>query len=421
MSNIPQGAEVRKIFAELLDLDGNFVHSTEVDLKTGQYSLKKVPAGGEYVLRFTQNVSVMDWSNWSEPAMQSVSMKPVYWKEGSASGTTDFLQATEISVGSQPVLGKNVFFSEGSTLQGSVSIATATNPIPLSGSRQLYVDLFKCDSEGEDCNYVTWSELSAKTDFKFQFVGLAPGYYKVQFIDIRQGNNSLIMNFNGGAETREDAPVIPVIPTIDDPAPTVALNHTMSIAPPQTSAEAFDLDSLGAATLAELKDSISLVPESSPGSEIEVFVGTEFAGNFVSAFANSTPVVLGGWQQVDSLGYIKVNIPTTLPVGSHRIGVQDSQSTVIGWSAISIKVPEAVVAQPAATKAKPKASKSIVEAEPEETEKKETTTTQEEVAAASATDSSGDWLIPLAGGFLMIAAVGSALALRARRVGVRRK
>jgi hypothetical protein len=222
VSNIPQGAEVRKIFAELLDLDGNFVHSTEVDLKTGQYSLKKVPAGGEYVLRFTQNVSVMDWSNWSEPAMQSVSMKPVYWKEGSASGTTDFLQATEISVGSQPVLGKNVFFSEGSTLQGSVSIATATNPIPLSGSRQLYVDLFKCDSEGEDCNYVTWSELSAKTDFKFQFVGLAPGYYKVQFIDIRQGNNSLIMNFNGGAETREDAPVIPVIPTIDDPAPTEA-------------------------------------------------------------------------------------------------------------------------------------------------------------------------------------------------------
>ena len=418
ISNIPQGLEVRKIFAELLDLDGNFVQSAEVDLKTGQYSMKRVPAGQEYVLRFTQNVTVPDWWNWSEPAKQSVSLKPVYWNEGSAFGTTDLQQATEISVGAQPVLNKNITFSEGSSLQGSVSIATATNPIPLSGARYLYVDLFKLNSEGE-WKYVTWSELSAKSDFKYQFVGLAEGEYKVQFIDTRQGNNSLISNFNGGAETLEDAPVINI-----GEAAKVVLNHTMSIAPPETSAEAFDLDSLSASELAELKDAISLESESSPGSEIEVFVGTEFAGNFVSAFANSTPVVLGTWQQVDSLGYIKVKIPTTLPGGSHRIGVLDSQAKVFGWAPITITATAAVAeqpaAQPAAAKAKPKSSKAVVEAEPELAEEK-SVTTEEAVAAPAVTDSSGDWLLPLAGGFLLIAAVGSAWALRTRRVGIRRK
>jgi hypothetical protein len=87
ISNIPQGVEVRKIFAELLDDQGRYVHSAEVDLKTGQFSLKRVPAGQEYVLRFTQNLSVLDWENWSNPAMQSVSMKPVYWKAHPITGT----------------------------------------------------------------------------------------------------------------------------------------------------------------------------------------------------------------------------------------------------------------------------------------------------------------------------------------------
>jgi hypothetical protein len=420
ISNIPQGVEVRKIFAELLDDRGRFVHSAEVDLKTGTFSLKRVPAGQDYVLRFTQNLSVLDWENWSDPARQSVSMKPVYWKEGSASGTTDLGQATKISVGSQPVLGKNVNFSAGSTLQGSVAIATATNPIPLSGARELYVDLFKCDSDGEECDYVTWSSLSARTDYKYQFVGLAEGEYKVQFIDTRQGNNSLVSNFNGGAERLEDAPVI----TIGD-ATTVTRDHTMKIAPPEKSAEAFDLDSLTAAQLAELKDAISLASESAPGSEIEVFVGSELAGNFVAAFANSTPVVLGDWKQVDSRGFIKVTIPTTLAAGSHRVGVLDSQGTVFGWAPITITAPAAVVAQPAAqpaaTKAKPKTSIAVVEAEPEETEGKAAPTEEAASAVPTAADSSGDWLLPLAGGFLLLLAAGSAWVMRAQRVGVRRK
>jgi hypothetical protein len=199
----------------------------------------------------------------------------------------------------------------------------------------------------------------------------------------------------------------------------------MEVAPPQKSAEAFDLDDLGAEALAELKDLIDFSPNAAPGSELDIFVGTEFAGEFVSAFANSTPVVLGDWKQVDSRGYIRVTIPATLPAGSHRIATQDSRGVVFGWAPISIKAPDTVSANPAtnpaATKAKPADPKSSIAPEGEVEEMKESAKKEEIVAAPAATDSSTDWLFPLAAGFLMIVVAGSAWVLRSRRGRYSRK
>jgi hypothetical protein len=151
----------------------------------------------------------------------------------------------------------------------------------------------------------------------------------------------------------------------------------------------------------------------------------EFAGDFVSAFANSTPVLLGDWKQVDSRGYITVTIPTTLPAGSHRIAAQDSRGVVFGWAPISIKAPDAVSANPApnpaATKAKPASPKSSDDSEPDE-EKKETAKEEDIVATPVAGESSNsDWLFPLAAGFLMMVVAGSAWVLRSRRGSFSRK
>jgi hypothetical protein len=411
VANIPQGVEVRKIFAELVDAEtGAFIIASEVNSETGQYRIGQVP-DGSYKVRFTQNSK---GNVWSEFAQDSVSMSPVYWNN-TLFGTSDIAQASEINVtAGTSVPAKNITFSDGSIIQGNVSIASSNGPIPLSGNRYIWVNLMKMGSNGV-WNYHSWAEVSANSKYRFQFVGLAPGEYKIEFIDSRTGSNALTSNYNGGASTLEDAPVI-----VLDETERLDVNHIMSIAPPQKSAAAFDLDDLGEARLAELKDQISLSASAVPGSEIDVFVGTEFTGEFVSAFANSTPVVLGDWQQVNSQGYIKVKIPTTLPAGSHRIAAQDSRGIVFGWAPITIKGPDVVAASPTVTKEKPKTSKRVVEAEPEQVEQ-ESVTTEEAVAAPAATDSSGDWLLPLAGGFLLIAALGSAWALRARRFGVRRK
>jgi hypothetical protein len=141
----------------------------------------------------------------------------------------------------------------------------------------------------------------------------------------------LIWNFNGGAPSLEEAIRIPI-----DDGETKVENHTMEVGPPEMSAEAFDLDDLGAERLAELVNEISVPENASSGSEIDIFVGTEFSGEFVSAFANSTPVLLGNWRQVNAEGYITVSIPLELPEGSHRIAVQDAKGVVFGWAPLSV-------------------------------------------------------------------------------------
>jgi hypothetical protein len=419
--DLPQGSGVRAITVELLDSDGALVNSGQVDQSSGRYVISQVPVG-TYKLRFTQNSNVAYDSEFSE---NSASMKPVYWNN-TAYGTADIngqgtnVEVLAVSNGGPlvPVINKNVSFSGGSAIEGLVSLATQKGEIPLSGSRLIWADLWKKNQQG-GWAYYSFREISAETNYRFQFVGLPAGAYKIEFTDTRSGSNALSKNFNGGFSTRDQAPEI----TVGD-AQSVTANHTMTIAPPEKSAEAFDLDDLGAEALAQLKDEITLSPDAAPGSELDIFVGTEFAGEFVSTFANSTPVLLGDWKQVDSRGYITVTIPKTLPAGSHRIAAQDSRGVVFGWAPLSINAPDAVSANPstnpAATKAKPAAPKGSDNSDPEE-EKKETAKEEEIVAAPAATDFSSDWLFPLAGGFLMLVVAGSAWVLRSRRGRYSRK
>ena len=408
--NIPQGPFTQPIIAELLQQVGEsvqVVNSAEVNRVTGLYEIGQVPLGS-YLIRFTQNPA----GSYSESSMEeSISMKPVYWN-GSRLGTTSLDEADQIDIVSegQAVVSKNVTFSRGASLQGTLSVATASGIAPLTGSRSVFVDLYM-ETSDEDWQLLTSSEISGSSNYEYKFVGLAGGIYKMHFIDSRRGNNALTSNF------ALDIEIVDGVPRI--------INHVMSAAAPETSAEAFDLDDLGAEFLEQLKDEIALSPDAAPGSTLEIFVGSEFAGEFVSAFANSTPVLLGDWKQVDSRGYITVTIPTTLPAGSHRIAAQDSRGVVFGWAPISINAADSVSAnpapKPAAAKAKPASPKSSDDSEPEG-EKKETAKEEEIVAAPTAGESSNsDWLFPLAAGFLMMVVAGSAWVLRSRRRSFSRK
>jgi hypothetical protein len=425
VSGLPTGENAPSVnlYAELVNKSNErILQTTYVDPSTGQYVFDRVPEG-TFVVRFTQNPFNSGWYGGegeggyflggSEAEVTSV--KPVYWNR-TKFGTTDFNSAREIEVNAGDTRRSiNVEVSTGSKLVGTLSVATPDGTTLLTGTRELLVTAYQKRSNGQWLS-VASSYISGATQSTFMIAGLAEGSYKLEFYDFRRGNNSLATSYNGGFSTLEEAPEI-----IVGAGQRVTADHTMTIAPPEKSAEAFDLDDLGTEKLAELKDEIVLESEAaSPGSDLEIFVGIEFAGEFVSAFANSTPVVLGDWQQVNSQGYIKVKIPTSLPAGSHRIAVQDSRSVVFGWAPITISATPAVAAQPAAAKAKPKASKSIVEAEPEETDRKPVTS-EETAAAPTATETSGDWLLPLAGGFLMVVVAGSVWVLRSRRSSLVRK
>lgn len=112
-----------------------------------------------------------------------------------------------------------------------------------------------------------------------------------------------------------------VVPPVDPPTADVT--------------EAAGIDSL----TAEVEGLITLSdPTVEQGQSIDVYVGTQYAGQRVYAFLYSTPMALGS-SIVSSAGYVQVLIPANAPVGAHRLAIQDASGAVIGWANITISAP----------------------------------------------------------------------------------
>jgi len=71
-----------------------------------------------------------------------------------------------------------------------------------------------------------------------------------------------------------------------------------------------------------------------PGQTITIHVGEEYAGDWVSVWLRSDPLLLG-WYRVDELGNITVTLPAGVS-GAHRLIVQDAEGNVIGWQQVQI-------------------------------------------------------------------------------------
>ncbi|MBA8815410.1 2',3'-cyclic-nucleotide 2'-phosphodiesterase (5'-nucleotidase family) [Microbacterium halimionae] len=71
-----------------------------------------------------------------------------------------------------------------------------------------------------------------------------------------------------------------------------------------------------------------------PGGTVTVYVGIEYAGDWVSAWLRSAPIFLG-WYQVDAVGNITVTLPAGV-TGDHRIVIQDADGNLIGWQEVTI-------------------------------------------------------------------------------------
>jgi 5'-nucleotidase len=75
------------------------------------------------------------------------------------------------------------------------------------------------------------------------------------------------------------------------------------------------------------------------GGEITIYIGTKYAGAWVSVWLYSTPQQLGGWHQVSADGTVTVTLPSDVS-GSHRLVVLDAEGDVIGWQPVTIAARE---------------------------------------------------------------------------------
>lgn len=423
VSGIPGTGNVPQVSAELVDSSSGTVVSVDaVDSENGNYSLTSIPPG-TYILRFTQRANYEGYSGgggwgWAGSEGEQISLRPVYFN-GTTSGTENKSQASTIQIhAGDRISGKSVTLTEGSSIRGTVFVDTPDGPSRLTGTRSVQVTVFKKQADG------SWDEIgypesaNGYSNSDFNIYGLGQGIYKLRFDDSRRGNNSLESVYNGGSTTFAGAPEIHV-----GNAESVDASETLSVAPPERSAAAFDLDDLGQQQLEELRDQIELDGEMSIGSEEAIYVGVEFAGEFVSAFANSTPTTLGGWKQVDSNGYIKVVLPADFVEGSHRIAVQDANQQVIGWSAVTVSASDS---EPGVLQYSPRKTQSTIESIVAEAPTKSTeskvnkSSVSGEVSAEVASQSSAEsenniWMMYIFGFALLLAIAGSIWLIRSRR------
>jgi hypothetical protein len=340
--NVDVGVYAQLIHLDPVSMKQSFVDTTWVNSTSGLYRFSQVPEG-KYFVKLSQyyvSPGLAGLSGDGGYYGEIDSIKPVYWND-TRFGASNFedAQFVEVSLGSR-VSGINLELSPGGSISGTLSIATPDGVTPMTGSRQVSVNAYRETRDGVWKKELIDSWAGDFSDFKYNLYGLSAGNYKLEFIDSRAGNNSLARSFNGGALSLEDAPPIEIGETAETAHSTH--NQIMKIAPPQASAEALDLDEIEASLLAQLEDEIALVGDANPGESVSIFAGLEFSGQFVSAFANSTPTSLGSWEQVDSQGYIEVALPSSIEPGSHRVGVQDSSGSLIGWTATIIGPPEIV-------------------------------------------------------------------------------
>ena len=422
VTGIPSRGNVPPVFAELIDaVSGNVVTNSYVNSsRVGTFSIPSVPAGS-YKVRFTQQPAASFYTGSGGGASSGgdeselISLKPVYF-DGTLNGTANADDATTIvlaSGGSRTDV--TVSMTAGAAIVGEVSIDSPDGVIPLQGTRAVNVTLYKQSTNGGWSAIGYPTSVSGYTLSKLNIAGLAPGNYKLKFEDFQKGNNALSTVYNGGSPTFAGAPIITV-----SGITWKSINQTMKIAPPERSAEAFDLDDLGAATLDELQNQITVDSEVSLGNSEVIFVGTEFAGEYVSVFANSTPTNLGGWKQVDSDGFVSVTIPVDLEQGSHRLAVQDANLHVIGWSAVTVTASdsEAGVLQYSPRKAVSN-DELIVEGLPTKSNLKKSSVSAEESVAESAQHSAeienNIWMMYVSGFALLLGIAGAIWLIRIRR------
>ncbi|MFF2773084.1 hypothetical protein ACFVUP_38905, partial [Streptomyces bacillaris] len=79
------------------------------------------------------------------------------------------------------------------------------------------------------------------------------------------------------------------------------------------------------------------------GDPIDVSVGKARAGQWVSVWVYSQPVAVGaGWIQVPADGILHLTLPKPLAKGDHKLSVQDSTNSVIGWDDLKVSNGNAV-------------------------------------------------------------------------------
>jgi hypothetical protein len=320
------------LVAEAIDAaSGEVVRVGQVDWISGEYLLGQLPAS-DYIVRIAQQSGFQQTPDLPDP---SLSLGQSYWVVGDPDGSAERDDATLVTlVAGDDAVGRDLLVRQGGSIGGYVDVATADGTIPLPAGRIIRVNVYHL--EGSDWQLLDFAtaETSQYSASEFIASGLATGAYKLEFVDMWEGNRAYVTTYENGAATLEDAPSILVVAG----AVTHTGTTTLTVVAPADDPFSVDLGALSDEELAGLEDGITTDGEPTAGEETEINVGEDFAGEWVAVWGNSTPTKISDWVQVATDGTIVVTLPSTL-IGSHKVIVQDADQQPLGWAPVEIAAP----------------------------------------------------------------------------------
>lgn len=219
--------------------------------------------------------------------------------------------------------------SLGGTIDGHISVETADGVTELPTGRGMDASVFQV-IDG------VLEELPDPSPFvgagglgDYTVSGLPAGEYVVGFVDSTYfGARSYATEYWQDALDAADA--TPIVITGSELVS--GIDAVVGIPEPTTEPVAVATEDLPAAD----EDAIVATDSAAQGTTVDVTVGADYAGEWVSVWGHSTPTLFGDWVQVTTAGTISVTVPLALAAGSHTLVAQTADDEVIGWTPISV-------------------------------------------------------------------------------------
>jgi hypothetical protein len=239
----------------------------------------------------------------------------------------------DVSAG-HDVSGKDIQLALGGSISGNVSVLEADGTIGHSweGGSTISPQIYGFFDGGWQLMDIPSNEVGGSAPGDYEVRGFPAGQYRAEFTDYLQGVRSFATVYYNGQDTFADATAF----TVTSGGYTTGIDAEIVAFAPVADAFALSDGDFGAG----LQNRISVSnPDIRIGDNVRVMIGASYAGQWVSAWMHSTPIQLGGWEQVARDGSITVPIPSSVALGAHDLDVQTADNRPLGWTAVTVHLP----------------------------------------------------------------------------------
>lgn len=245
-------------------------------------------------------------------------------------GAVSLASATTFSITAGTTTDVGVTTLErGATISGTVRLKAGDDSIPLPANRGVDAKLYVLDDG-------TWSEFPDPSPFvgsggpgEYEAMGLPEGTYRVALGDPATGVKAYTTKYWQDTDDFDDATNVIVVGS----TPITGIDAIVEVARPGYQPTPISTDSLTPDAAGDVSTDDDTLTQN---ELVDVEIGEEFAGEWVSVWGHSTPVQMGDWVLVGPTGRVTVPVPSSLPPGAHQLAALDAEGMLIGWTDVTV-------------------------------------------------------------------------------------